>query len=92
MSAVDASPVRLGTDYVDLFLLHRDGPTTSLDETLEALDTVVRSGRSGYVGVSNWGAWRIARALGRTEALRLVKPVTVQPCPRIAGGSGNYTL
>lgn len=79
LSAIDASLARLGTDYVDLFQLHRDDPSTPLDETLEALDTIVRSGRARYAGVSNWGAWRIARALGRSEALRLVKPVTVQP-------------
>lgn len=79
LSAIDASLTRLGTDYVDLFQLHRDDPSTPLDETLEAIDTIVRSGRARYVGVSNWGAWRIARALGRCEALRLVKPVTVQP-------------
>ncbi|NOV26480.1 aldo/keto reductase [Cupriavidus necator] len=79
LDAVDASLARLGTDYVDLFQLHRDDPSTPLDETLEALDTIVRSGRARYVGVSNWGAWRIARALGRSEALQLVKPVTVQP-------------
>lgn len=79
LSAIDASLARLGTDYVDLFQLHRDDPSTPLDETLEALDTIVRSGRAQYVGVSNWGAWRIARGLGRCEALRLAKPVTVQP-------------
>ena len=79
LSAIDASLARLGTDYVDLFQLHRDDPVTPLDETLEAIDTIVRSGRARYVGVSNWGAWRIARAIGRCEALRLVKPVTVQP-------------
>jgi aryl-alcohol dehydrogenase (NADP+) len=79
LGAIDASLARLGTDYVDLFQLHRDDPSTPLDETLEAIDTIVRSGRARYVGVSNWGAWRIARAIGRCEALRLVKPVTVQP-------------
>jgi 1-deoxyxylulose-5-phosphate synthase len=79
LGAIDASLARLGTDYVDLFQLHRDDPSTPLDETLEALDTIVRTGRARYVGVSNWGAWRIARALGRSEALRLVKPITVQP-------------
>ena len=79
LGAIDASLARLGTDYVDLFQLHRDDHATPLDETLEAIDTIVRSGRARYVGVSNWEAWRIARALGRCEALRLVKPVTVQP-------------
>ncbi len=79
LSAIDASLARLGTDYVDLYQLHRDDETTPLDETLEALDTIVRSGRARYVGLSNWPAWRVARALGRCEALRLFKPATLQP-------------
>jgi aryl-alcohol dehydrogenase (NADP+) len=79
LDAIDASLTRLGTDYVDLYQLHRDDESTPLDETLEALDTVVRSGRARYVGVSNFSAWRIARMLGRAEAQRLLKPVTVQP-------------
>ena len=79
LDAIDASLQRLGTDYVDLYQLHRDDETTPLDETLEALDTVVKSGRARYVGVSNWSAWRVARMLGRAEALGVVKPVTVQP-------------
>lgn len=79
LQAIDASLERLGTDHVDLYQLHRDDEGTPLDETLEALDTVVRSGRARYIGVSNWSAWRIARMLGRAEALRLTAPVTVQP-------------
>ncbi len=79
LAAVDASLARLDTDYVDLYQLHRDDENTPLDETLEALDTIVRSGRARYVGVSNWSAWRIARALGRSEALGVAKIVTVQP-------------
>ncbi len=79
LASIDASLARLGTDHVDLFQLHRDDPGTPLDETLEALDAIVRSGRARYVGVSNWTAWRIARALGRSEALHWARPVTVQP-------------
>ena len=79
LEAIDASLQRLGTDYVDLYQLHRDDPDTPLDETLEALDVVVRSGRARYVGVSNFMAWRIARALGRAEALGVARPVSVQP-------------
>jgi len=78
LSAIDASLERLGCDYVDLYQLHHDDANTPLDETLEALDTVVRSGRARYVGVSNFTAWRIARSLGRSEALQLMKYVTVQ--------------
>ena len=79
LAAIDASLERLGTDHVDLYQLHRDDPDTPLDETLEALDTIVRSGRARYLGVSNWTAWRIARALGRSEFLRTAPLVTVQP-------------
>jgi aryl-alcohol dehydrogenase (NADP+) len=79
LDAVDASLRRLGTDHVDLYQLHADDPTTPLDEALEALDTVVRSGKARYVGVSNWMAHRVARALGRSEVKGLVPLVSVQP-------------
>jgi len=79
LDAIDASLRRLGTDYVDLYQLHSDDPATPLDETLEALDTIVRSGKARYVGVSNFLAYRLARALGRAEARQLVRPVSVQP-------------
>ncbi len=79
LSAIDASLARLQTDHVDLYQLHHDDRTTALDESLEALDIIVRSGRARYVGVSNFLAYRLARALGRAEFLRLVKPVCVQP-------------
>jgi aryl-alcohol dehydrogenase (NADP+) len=79
LAAIDSSLYRLQCDYVDLYQLHRDDPNIAIDETLEALSTIVRSGRARYVGVSNFTAWRIARALGRSEALGLVKYVSVQP-------------
>jgi aryl-alcohol dehydrogenase (NADP+) len=79
LDAIDASLRRLGTDYVDLYQLHSDDATTPLDETLEALDTVVRSGKARYIGVSNFLAYRLARALGRAEARNLTKFVAVQP-------------
>lgn len=79
LDAIDASLRRLQTDYVDLYQLHSDDPDTPLDETLAALDTIVRSGRARYVGVSNFLAWRLATALGRAELLRLTRFVCVQP-------------
>lgn len=79
LDAIDASLKRLGTDYLDLYQLHSYDPATPYDETLEALDMVVRSGRARYVGVSNWMAHRLARALGRSEARGLVRFVSVQP-------------
>ena len=54
-------------------------PETPLDETLEALDTIVRSGRARYVGVSNFLAYRLARALGRSDVRRIVRFVSLQP-------------
>ncbi|VCU68045.1 L-glyceraldehyde 3-phosphate reductase [Pigmentiphaga humi] len=79
LAAVDGSLERLQTDYVDLYQLHGDDANTPLDETLEALDTIVRSGRARYVGVSNFLAYRLARAIGRSELHGLVRFVSVQP-------------
>jgi len=79
LDAIDASLVRLKTDYVDLYQLHSDDPNTPIDETIAALDTVVTSGRARYIGVSNFLAWRLAKALGRAETLRLTKFVSLQP-------------
>ena len=77
--AVEGSLRRLDTDSIDIYQLHGDDPRTPLDETLQALDDLVRSGKVHYVGVSNWPAWRIARALGRSEVLGTVRIDSVQP-------------
>jgi aryl-alcohol dehydrogenase-like predicted oxidoreductase len=79
LQAIDASLRRLGTDYIDLYQLHIDDPETPFDETLEALDAIVRSGKARYVGASNFLAYRLARAIGRSEALRVARFVSVQP-------------
>jgi aryl-alcohol dehydrogenase-like predicted oxidoreductase len=79
LDAIDGSLRRLGTDYVDLYQVHHDDPSTPLEETMEALDTIVRTGKARYVGASNFLAYRLALALGRSEARRLVKFVSVQP-------------
>ena len=79
MNAIDASLKRLGTDYIDLYQVHHFDPSTPIDETAEAFDAVVRSGKARYIGCSNYQAWRLARALGRSEALHLAKFVCVQP-------------
>jgi aryl-alcohol dehydrogenase-like predicted oxidoreductase len=70
---------RLKTDYVDLYQLHMDDPDTPIDEVVGAMDTIVRSGRARYVGVSNFLAYRLAKALGRQDALNLTRFVSVQP-------------
>lgn len=79
MNAIDASLKRLGTDYVDLYQVHHFDANTPMDETIAAFDAVVRSGKARYIGVSNYLAYRVARALGRSEALGLTKFVSVQP-------------
>jgi len=79
LDAIDASLLRLDTDYVDLYQLHSDDPATPLDETLEALDVIVRSGRARYIGVSNFLAYRLARALGRADVAHLTRFVSIQP-------------
>src|ERR1700754_3856817 len=79
LDAIDNSLRRLNTDYVDLYQLHNDDHHTPLEETLEALDTIVRSGKARYIGVSNFLAYRLARALGRADVLRVARFISVQP-------------
>ncbi|MFC5803637.1 aldo/keto reductase [Streptomyces formicae] len=62
LSALDASLERLGTDHVDLWQVHAYDPLTPLDETLQALDIAVSSGRARYAGVSNFCGWQLAKA------------------------------
>jgi aryl-alcohol dehydrogenase-like predicted oxidoreductase len=63
LGSVDQSLKRLGTDWIDLYIAHREDPWTSLEETLAALDTVVKSGKVRYLGFSNWSAWKVAAAM-----------------------------
>jgi aryl-alcohol dehydrogenase (NADP+) len=63
MAAIDASLRRLGTDHVDLYQIHRWDDTTPIEETLEALNDVVRAGKALYLGASSMYAWQFARAL-----------------------------
>ena len=63
MSAIDASLTRLGTDYVDLYQIHRWDPQTPIEETLRALDDIVRSGKARYIGASSMMSWQFAKAL-----------------------------
>ena len=62
MKAVEASLDRLGTDYIDLYQIHFPDPATPIDETLSALDDLVRSGKVRYIGSSNFSSWQIADA------------------------------
>lgn len=77
--AVEASLRRLQIDAIDLYQLHRPDPSTPIDETLEVLTDLVREGKVRYVGCSNFLAYQVARALGRSEAKGLVSFASVQP-------------
>jgi aryl-alcohol dehydrogenase-like predicted oxidoreductase len=77
--AIEGSLRRLRTDYVDLYQLHHPDPETPIDETLRALDDVVRAGKARYVGCSNFPAWQVARALGRSDVLGAARFDSVQP-------------
>lgn len=79
LDAIDGSLKRLQTDYVDLYQLHHYDAATPLDESLEALDTIVRSGRARYVGVCNFHAYRVAQAHGIAALKNLARVVSVQP-------------
>lgn len=62
-ASCDASLKRLNTDYIDLYILHKEDPFTPLEESLEALNDLVRAGKVRYLGYSNWSAWRAALAV-----------------------------
>jgi aryl-alcohol dehydrogenase (NADP+) len=79
MDAVDASLRRLQTDWIDLYQLHFDDRGVPFDETLAALDDLVHAGKVRYIGCSNFLAYRLALALGRSDALGLARFVCVQP-------------
>ena len=79
LDAVEASLRRLRTDWIDLYQLHAYDRDTPVDETLDALDHLVSSGKVRYVGCSNWLAYQLARALGRSEARGWARFVSVQP-------------
>jgi len=85
MDQVKASLTRLGTDHIDLYQIHGFDAATPIEETVRALDDLVRQGHVRYVGVSNWAAWQIAKALGISERLGMERFQSVQSYYTIAG-------
>jgi len=77
--AIEASLRRLQTDYIDLYQLHGFDRDTPIDETLGALDDLVRQGKVRYIGCSNFLTYQLVRAIGRSETLRLARFESVQP-------------
>ncbi len=78
MGEVDASLRRLGTDYVDLYQIHRWDYDTPIEETLEALHDIVKAGKARYIGASSMHAWQFARALGIAERHGWTRFVSMQ--------------
>ncbi len=85
LESVQASLKRLQLDHIDLYQVHGIDPATPIEETLRALDTLVQQGLVRYVGVSNWAAWQIAKALGVSERLGLARFESLQAYYTIAG-------
>src|ERR1700678_619251 len=85
MDGVEASLRRLQTDHIDLYQIHGNDAVTPVEETLRALDTLVNHGKVRYIGVSNWQAWKIAKALGISEFKNLARFDTLQAYYSIAG-------
>ncbi|HZZ67613.1 MAG TPA: aldo/keto reductase [Phenylobacterium sp.] len=85
MDSVKGSLERLQTDHIDLYQIHGNDTVTPIDETLRALDDLVSQGLVRYIGVSNWSAWKIAKALGLSEAKGYARFETLQAYYSIAG-------
>ncbi|MBL0729545.1 aldo/keto reductase [Piscinibacter sp. HJYY11] len=85
LDGVKASLRRLQLEHIDLYQIHGFDPATPIEETVRALDTLVRDGRVRYVGVSNWAAWQIAKALGISERLGLARFESLQAYYTVAG-------
>jgi aryl-alcohol dehydrogenase-like predicted oxidoreductase len=85
MDAVEASLGRLQTDHIDLYQIHGNDSVTPVEEILRALDDLVAQGKVRYIGVSNWQAWKIARALGVSERKDLARFDSLQAYYSIAG-------
>ncbi len=79
LAAIDQSLARLGTDYVDVYYLHKDFPDTPLEETVAAMGDILASGKARYFGVSNFRGWRIAEVVRICTGMGVARPVVCQP-------------
>ena len=89
---IESSLKRLGTDHIDLYQVHEWDGLTPLEETLEALDTLVRSGKVRYVGSSNYSGWQLMKALGVSERLGLERYVSQQIHYTLQAREAEYEL
>jgi len=80
MRASEASLKRLGTDWIDLYWLHRDDADTPMEETIAALGDLIRAGKIRYYGLSNYRAWRLVTFVATARAMGVPPPIACQPC------------
>jgi aryl-alcohol dehydrogenase-like predicted oxidoreductase len=92
VTGCEASLRRLGTDHIDLYQLHEWDGLTPLEETLEALDLLVRSGKVRYVGASNYAGWQLMKALGTADRLGLPRFVSQQIYYSLQARDAEYEL
>ena len=92
VTGCEASLRRLGTDHIDLYQVHEWDGLTPLEETLEALDLLVRSGKVRYVGASNYAGWQLLKALGTAERLGLPRFVSQQIYYSLQARDAEYEL
>ena len=85
LDGVKASLRRMQLDHIDLYQIHGFDPATPIEETVRALDQLVRDGDVRYIGVSNWAAWQIVKALGISERLGLNRVQSLQAYYSVAG-------
>ena len=92
VTGCEASLRRLGTDHIDLYQVHEWDGVTPLEETLEALDLLVRSGKVRYVGASNYAGWQLMKALGTADRLGLPRFVSQQIYYSLQAREAEYEL
>jgi len=85
INEVEKSLKRLGTDYIDLYQFHGQDPVTPMEESLRAMDDLVRQGKVRYIGCSNWSAWQIMKGLGISAKEGLERFATLQAYYSLAG-------
>jgi aryl-alcohol dehydrogenase-like predicted oxidoreductase len=79
LRAIEESLERLGTDYVDIYYVHKDVAATPLEETVRAMGDLIQAGKVRYFGVSNFRGWRIAETVRVCDALGVARPIVCQP-------------
>lgn len=79
MEAADNSLKRLGTDYIDVYYLHKEDHSTPLDETVKAMGDLIKAGKIRYFGISNYRAWRLAEICRIADELGIDRPIVSQP-------------